>query len=259
MLKIEDLSVRIRETGKVLVDNVSFQVEDGESFAIIGESGSGKSMTSKTIMGLLNFHKFDVSGYITWKEAKYSLKDDRAIANYRGKEICMIPQNPMTAFAPMIKLGKQIEMETYLKSKTDKIQFHEMMRETLRQVNLLDYDKIVNSYPAELSGGMLQRIMIAMAMLHNPQFIIADEITTAVDAVNEFQIINELEKLRNKGISMIVITHDFGVAARLCSSVAVMKDGVFVEQGDLVQVFKNPQHEYTKKLVDSSILFQEGI
>lgn len=117
----------------------------------------------------------------------------------------------------------------------------------------------INSYPHELSGGTLQRVMIALTILQRPELIIADEITTAVDAASEYLILNELEKLRRAGVSMIVVTHDFGVAARLCDRVAVMKDGEIVEEGKMREVFSDPQHEYTRQLVQASVLFQEGL
>lgn len=171
----------------------------------------------------------------------------------------MIPQNPMTAFAPMLKLGKQMELGFSLKGRRERTQFRGRLAAALAGVNLSDAEKIINSYPHELSGGTLQRVMIALTILQRPELIIADEITTAVDAASEYLILNELEKLRRAGVSMIVVTHDFGVAARLCDRVAVMKDGEIVEEGKMREVFSDPQHEYTRQLVQASVLFQEGL
>lgn len=143
----------------------------------------------------------------------------------------MIPQNPMTAFAPMLKLGKQVEMGFSLKGQTERMTFRKRFATALADVNLPDARKILGSYPHELSGGTLQRVMIALTLLQRPKLIIADEITTAVDAASEYLILNELEKLKKSGVSMIVVTHDFGVAAKICDRVAVMKDGEIIETG----------------------------
>ena len=165
----------------------------------------------------------------------------------------------MTAFAPMLKLGKQMELGFSLKGRRERTQFRGRLVAALADVNLPDAEKIINSYPHELSGGTLQRVMIALTILQRPELIIADEITTAVDAASEYLILNELEKLRRAGVSMIVVTHDFGVAARLCDRVAVMKAGGIIEEGKTREVFSAPQHEYTRQLVQASVLFQEGL
>ena len=171
----------------------------------------------------------------------------------------MIPQNPMTAFAPMLKLGKQEEMGFSLKGQTERMTFRKRFATALGDVNLPDARKILGSYPHELSGGTLQRVMIALTLLQRPKLIIADEITTAVDAASEYLILNELEKLKKSGVSMIVVTHDFGVAAKICDRVAVMKNGEIIETGKTKDVFTKPQHEYTRQLVQASVLFQEGL
>ena len=171
----------------------------------------------------------------------------------------MIPQNPMTAFAPMLKLGKQVEMGFSLKGQTERMTFRKRFATALADVILPDARKILGSYPHELSGGTLQRVMIALTLLQRPKLIIADEITTAVDAASEYLILNELEKLKKSGVSMIVVTHDFGVAAKICDRVAVMKDGEIIETGKAKDVFTKPQHEYTRQLVQASVLFQEEL
>ena len=165
----------------------------------------------------------------------------------------------MTAFAPMIKLGKQLEMGFELKGGAARKEFYEQLDKALAGVNLHDTKKIVNSYPDELSGGMLQRVMIALTMMQKPELLIADECTTAVDAASEYLILGELEKMRNDGMAMLVVTHDFGVAARLCDNVAVMKAGAIVETGKPTDVFRSPRHEYTKELVGASVLFREEV
>lgn len=259
MLTVTNLSIRTKQTKETLVRSVSFSVKSGEALGLIGESGSGKSMTSKCIMRLLNSRAFQTQGEICWKGRDVFSMNAKELADYRGKQISMIPQNPMTAFAPMVKLGKQLEMGFQFSSKEERHNFSRELTNTLASVNLPDAEKIFNSYPDELSGGMLQRVMIALTMLQAPKLIIADEITTAVDAASEYLILNELEKIKASGVSLLVITHDFGVVARLCDRVAVMKSGEIIEQGKTHAVLSTPQHDYTKQLMDASILFQEAL
>ena len=259
MLAINRLTVRSKLTKEELLRSVNFSVDDGETFGLIGESGSGKSMTSKCIMRLLNSRAFQIQGEIRWKGRDVFSMNAKELADYRGKQISMIPQNPMTAFAPMVKLGKQLEMGFQFSSKEERHNFSRELTNTLASVNLSDAEKIFNSYPDELSGGMLQRVMIALTMLQAPKLIIADEITTAVDAASEYQILNQLEKIKASGVSLLVITHDFGVVAKLCDRVAVMKSGEIIEQGKTHEVLSTPQHDYTKQLMEASILFQEAL
>ena len=245
MLDINCLTVRSKLTKEELLHSISFSVGEGETFGLIGESGSGKSMTSKCIMRLLNSRAFQIRGEIRWNGRDVFSMNAKELADYRGKQISMIPQNPMTAFAPMVKLGKQLEMGFRFNTREERHNFCRELTNTLASVNLPDAEKIFNSYPDELSGGMLQRVMIALTMQH-------------VDAASEYLILNELEKIKTSGVSMLVITHDFGVVARLCDRVAVMKSGEIIEQGRTHEVLSTPRHDYTKQLMEASILFQEA-
>ncbi len=259
MLKVKDLEITAISTKEKLVKGISFEIGIDETLGIIGESGSGKSLTSKAIMGLLNPRVFRVEGSIGWKDTEILDKKAKIPKDYRGKQIAMITQNPMTAFAPMMRLGKQIEMGFDLRNKNAKQNLYDELEDALKRVNLTDMKKIMRSYPGELSGGMLQRVMIAVTILQKPDLIIADECTTAVDSASEYMILKELENLQKTGISMIVVTHDFGVAARLCSKVAVMKSGELIEQGQTLDVFISPKEKYTKELAAASMLYREDV
>ncbi|MBP1535642.1 MAG: ABC transporter ATP-binding protein [Ruminococcus sp.] len=259
MLKVNGLEITARTSKEWLVKGISFEVGKGETLGLIGESGSGKSLTSKAVMKLLNDRVFEISGSITWKNEEILTKKAKLPKGWRGQQIAMIMQNPMTAFAPMIHLGKQIEMGFELKGKNARQEFYEQLEIALKNVNLSDMKKILGSYPDELSGGMLQRVMIAVTLMKKPELLIADECTTAVDAASEYMILKQLETQRKNGMSMIVITHDFGVAARLCDRVAVMKSGSIIEQGKTLDVFSSPQTEYTRELAAASVLFREGV
>ncbi|MBP3798673.1 MAG: ABC transporter ATP-binding protein [Ruminococcus sp.] len=259
MLKVNGLEITARTSKERLVKGISFEVGKGETLGLIGESGSGKSLTSKAVMKLLNDRVFEISGSITWKNEEILTKKAKLPKGWRGQQIAMIMQNPMTAFAPMIRLGKQIEMGFELKGKNARQEFYEQLETALKNVNLGDMKKILGSYPDELSGGMLQRVMIAVTLMKKPELLIADECTTAVDAASEYMILKQLETQRKNGMSMIVITHDFGVAARLCDRVAVMKSGSIIEQGKTLDVFSSPQTEYTRELAAASVLFREGV
>ena len=257
MLVVNDLCIYTKDNREPIVQSVSFTVGDGETLGLIGESGSGKSMTSKCIMRLLDPHRFGITGSV--RQNGEEILSGKLPRNFRGNCIGMITQNPMTAFAPMIKLGRQLEMGFDTKGRTAKKEYYERLDEALKSVNLHDMKKIVNSYPDELSGGMLQRVMIALTMMKKPELLIADECTTAVDAASEYMILGELEKMKQSGMSMIVVTHDFGVAARLCDSVAVMKSGRIIEYGRTSDVLGSPQDEYTGQLVSASVMFREDV
>ena len=253
LLSIENLSVSF-STGAVsnqVVSNLSLTVDAGETVGIVGESGSGKSVTARSIMQLLsqNAHIHPESKII------YSGKDlleytEKEMRSVRGKEISMIFQDPMTSLNPTMTMGKQI---------TETIQYHEKLnnkdaevkaKEIMANVGINNVDYRYTQYAHEFSGGMRQRMMIAMALACNPSLIIADEPTTALDVTIQAQILQLLKDIQKKyGMAIILITHDFGVVANMCDRVVVMKDGHLVEKGDTVSVFQNPQHPYTQMLL----------
>ena len=253
------------DTGVVKsVDGVTFSVPIGKTVGVVGESGCGKSVTSLSLMQLLQRPQ----GQVVEGEIRLNLGSkaydvtkapDSVMQHLRGNYISMIFQDPTTFLNPTMTVGEQIAESLLLHSKMKKKEAMEQALSLLKMVKITNPEKRIRQYPHELSGGTLQRVMIALTILQRPELIIADEITTAVDAASEYLILNELEKLRRAGVSMIVVTHDFGVAARLCDRVAVMKDGEIIEEGKTREVFSAPQHEYTRQLVQASVLFQEGL
>lgn len=254
LLEVKHLSIRLKKTEEPLVKGISFSIEKGQTLGIIGESGSGKTMTSKALLRLLNPKVFEVAGDISYCGKELLTLREQEFRPMRGKEMSMIMQNPMTAFAPMTRIGKQI-MDTLSAHFTiGKKEAYERSIRALQDVNLNQAEKIMCSYPHELSGGMLQRVMIALTWLFKPKLIIADEATSSVDAVSEEMILREFARIKAQGISLLVVTHDFGVAAALADHILVMKNGSIVEQGTAWHIFHTPRHEYTKELMRASVL-----
>lgn len=258
MLKVDNLSVSFKdEIGNgAVVDRVSFEMKQGEILALVGESGSGKSMTALSIIGLLKKTAI-VDGKILLDDVnllELSMKERRS---YMGSEIVMIFQEPMTSLNPVMRVGKQaVEMiklhrDTF-SEKPDRKKVREMVIDVFKKVELPEPEKLYNKYPHELSGGMRQRVMIAMASLCSPKILIADEPTTALDAQTQEQIIGLLKKInREKKISILMITHDLNVVADMADRIVVMKDGKKVEEGKTKEVLNHPKEEYTKKLIAS--------
>lgn len=254
ILEIKDLHVGLKKGGKELVHGISFSVRDGQAVSVIGESGSGKTISNKALLGILNPNVFEVSGSCIFCGRELIGMGPKELARIRGKDLAMIMQNPMTSFAPSTRVGKQMVAPLLVHGKADKRTAYEQIIQMLEKMNLPQPEKIIRSYPHELSGGMLQRVMIALTLLLEPRMIIADESTTAVDAVSEEIILQEFVRIKKLGISLLVITHDFGVAAALADYIVVMKDGVLVEKGLPQQIFTTPSHDYTKELLRASLL-----
>ncbi|MCR9239174.1 MAG: ABC transporter ATP-binding protein [Alphaproteobacteria bacterium] len=255
MLSVKDLAVSFQtRRGSVdAVRGISFELEKGEILGIVGESGSGKSVTSYALMRIL-----DVGGTIKSGEAVYSGVDLRRVAektmrDIRGREISMIFQNPRAALNPIRKVGHQIEDVLRRHAKATRYTAREKAIEALEAVKIRDAVARYDAYPFELSGGMCQRIVIAIALACDPRLLIADEPTTGLDITTQKAVMDLVSELiRAREMSSILITHDLGLAAQYCDRIMVMKDGGIVEQGDPVELFSNPQHSYTRKLVDAT-------
>lgn len=254
LLKVRDLHTSFfTDAGEVkAVNGVSFNLEPGKVLGIVGESGSGKSVTSYSIMQILAPTGKIVSGSIQYKGEELVGASEEKMREIRGNKISIIFQDPMTSMNPTITVGHQIEEAILLHTGRNKEEAKARAIEMLRLCNVNEPEKRVNQYPHELSGGMRQRAMIAMALACEPDILIADEPTTALDVTIQAQILELMKNLQKElGMAIIMITHDLGVVAQLCDEVIVMYAGGICEQGTADEIFYNPKHEYTKGLIRS--------
>jgi peptide/nickel transport system ATP-binding protein len=253
-LSVRDLFVRFdTEDGTVkAVDGLSFELERGQTLGIVGESGSGKSVTNLSILGLHNPRKTDVSGKILLDGQELTGASERKLESLRGNKMAMIFQDPLTALSPYYTVGRQIA-EPYSKHmKVSKRQAHERAVEMLDKVGIPNAKMRAHDYPHQFSGGMRQRAMIAMALVCNPDLLIADEPTTALDVTVQAQILDLLKELQQEfGSAIIFITHDLGVIANVADDILVMYGGRAVERGTVREVLRAPQHPYTWGLLSS--------
>lgn len=251
LLEVSNLSVVIDEDERVLVNNVSFAIEPGEAVGVVGESGSGKTLSALSILGLLARGLKIGSGEIKFQGNSLSQASDETLRKIRGNEIAMIYQDPMTALNPVMKLGDQL-LEVLNSHENSVVNPNEHVLEGLAAVGIPDPKRAFESYPHEFSGGMRQRVMIAMSLLLSPKLLIADEPTTALDVTIQRQILALVAKeRRRRNMSMLWITHDLGVVANLVDRVIVMYAGRIVEVGTVKEIFNSPQHPYTAGLLAS--------
>ena len=253
VLSVRDLNVKFTLRGQILhaIRGISLDVYQGESLAIVGESGSGKSVFVKCAMGLL-----DANGYIDGGSILYNGMDltkfqtDRDWLKIRGKEIAMVFQDPMTSLNPLKTIGKQIQEAVELHQGLKGKDAYQAVLEVLSDVGIDDPERRYKQYPHEFSGGMRQRVVIAIAVACRPKILICDEPTTALDVTIQAQILELLRRLnREMGMSILFISHNLNVVRKLCSHVAVMEKGHIVETGETAQVFYDPQADYTKRLI----------
>ncbi len=234
------------------LNGVSFSMEEGDVLGIVGESGSGKSVTAYSIMGLNAYPGKLVGGTIRFNGHQIDQMTEEEFRKIRGNEVSIIFQDPMTSLNPVYTIGNQIEEVILLHTDKTKKQAHDRARELLELVGINEPEKRLKQYPHELSGGMRQRVMIAIALACEPKLLIADEPTTALDVTIQAQILELMQELRQKlGMSIIMITHDLGVVASMCEKIAVMYAGHIVEYGTTDEIFYQPSHEYTKGLIKS--------
>ena len=241
------------DTGEVrAVDGVSFTVPKGQTIGIVGESGSGKSITALSILRLLAANGNSKGGEVLFKGQDLLKLTEKGMRDIRGNQISMIFQEPMTSLNPVYTVGQQISETLKIHKKLNNKEAMQQSVEMLKLVGIPSPEKRVKQYPYELSGGMRQRVMIAMALACDPEILIADEPTTALDVTIQAQILELIRDLQNRlGMSVIMITHDLGVVAETCDYVAVMYAGQVVEYSDVRSLFKNPKHPYTLGLLNS--------
>ena len=254
MLQVRGLKVSFRsEHGLVrAVDNVSFDVGEREILGVVGESGSGKTISLLSVMGLINDPNAVIEGSIVYKGRELLGLPQRELRHVRGKEIAMIFQDPMTALTPVYTIGWQIAEQVRIHDRVSRQAARRRAVELLEAVGIPNPSAAVGRYPHQLSGGMRQRAVIAMALSCNPSLLIADEPTTALDVTVQAQILDLMQRLRRDfGSAIILITHDMGVVAEIADRVMVMYAGRIVERGAKRDIFKGPRHPYTWGLLDS--------
>ena len=255
LLSVRDLKTYFRTDGGVAraVDGVSFTLNKGETLGLVGESGCGKSVTSLSVMRLVPEPPGEiVSGEIRFNGRDLLSLDESALQGVRGNDVAMIFQEPMTSLNPVFTCGDQIDEAVMLHQGLGRDAARAITVDMLNLVGIPDPDQRANEYPHQLSGGMRQRVMIAMALCCNPELLIADEPTTALDVTIQAQILELLDRLqRELGMAVLMITHDLGVIAEVADRVAVMYAGKIVETGTVDEIFANPQHPYTKGLLAS--------
>ncbi len=253
LLSVQDLSVAFRQGGAetLAVDRISFELAKGETLAIVGESGSGKSVTALSILKLLNYPAaHHPSGKVVFDGQDLIAADEDAMRKVRGNDITMVFQEPMTSLNPLHTISRQIGeiLELHKGLRGDRARARTL--ELLALVGIRDAESRLDAYPHQLSGGQRQRVMIAMALANEPDLLIADEPTTALDVTVQAQILALLKELQGRlGMAMLFITHDLGIVRRIADRVCVMLKGKIVEQGPVAEIFGNPQHAYTKRLL----------
>lgn len=263
LLSVQNLKIRIQmDNGEMkAVDGVDFEIHKGKTLGLVGESGCGKSLTSRAIISI-NPKECETSGSIVYRsDNEASLKKldllslnptGKQIRSIRGRKIAMIFQEPMTAFSPMYTIGNQIMEAIQIHRTKNKKEAKKIALEMLAKVGISDQEKRFDQYPHEFSGGMRQRAMISMALSCNPEILIADEPTTALDVTIQAQVLELMRSLQAElGMAILLVTHDLGIIAQMCDEVAVMYLGKIVEQAPVKEIFYNPKHPYTKGLLKS--------
>ncbi len=254
ILRIEHLETPFKTRGGIVkaVNNVSLAVADGEVLGLVGESGSGKSMTCRSILRLVPPPGEIVGGTIYYKDQSIMSWSETQLTNYRGAQVSMILQEPMTALNPVLTVGLQIEETILQHEQISKKDAQDRAIELMKLVGIPAPERRLEEYPHQFSGGMRQRVMIAIALACRPQVLLADEPTTAVDVTIQDQIIRLVQNLQEEmGLSVLWVTHDLGVVAQLCDRVAVMYAGRIMELANVIDLFERSSHPYTRGLMES--------
>lgn len=254
LLEVKDLEVAFRDGRKTAVrlDGISFSVRQGETLCIVGESGCGKSVTSLAVMGLLPPNGHVTKGQVRFENVDFLKLTEKELDAYRGNEVAMIFQDALTSLNPVFTIGNQLMESIRAHTTLDKTAAASHARSLLGKVGLPDPARMMRKYPFELSGGMRQRVMIAMALSCHPKLLIADEPTTALDVTIQAQIMQLLRQLQHElSTSVILITHDIGLVAQMADRVLVMYAGQILEQAEVHELFRHPLHPYTRMLLQT--------
>lgn len=259
VLDVKNLEVKLKKNGgeQVLAKDISFSVRRGECLGIVGESGSGKSLLCKAIIGLLG-RAFAVDGEVMFDGKNLLRLDGETLRRLRGNEICVILQNPMNCFDPLYRIGSQMGegLAEHMGMREGDIRIQ--CQEILEMMRIKNFQDVLSKYPHQLSGGMLQRIMIGLALAMRPKLIIADEPTTAIDSITQFEIIKELQRVRNTyGVAMIFVSHDLGVVSKLADETVVMHGGIIRRRGTMEDILSNPAESYTRFLIENKLRVTE--
>lgn len=254
ILSVESLAVSV-EGGRNIVSDVSLDVSSGEIVGLLGASGSGKTTTMNAILGLLPRNLLISAGRIVVDGSVLASSGSDSPAGVRGANMALIPQDPKAALTPVLTVGKQMSViyETHFGKSKEKARAASI--DALEQVHLPNPRRILESYPGELSGGMAQRVAIAIALLLGPRLLIADEPTTGLDLILQLKVLDLLSELvRERSLGMVIVSHDLGVISRYTDRISVMRDGLIVESGPTQSVFASPSHEFTRELIEASTL-----
>jgi len=252
-LEVRDLEVAFRVDKKPVkpIEGISFEMNEKEVLGIVGETGSGKSLTAHAILGLSTLVGGKIEGSVKFKERELLSISESEMQSVRGGQIAFIPQNPMTSLDPVYRVGDQIVEGLIQHAKVSKKEAKQQVLNLMERLRIPKADRVFQQYPHQLSGGLKQRIVIAMGLCTHPQLLIADEPTTALDVTVQAQIMRLFSEMtRDRGIGLFLITHDLGVIAQVCDKVAVMYAGRMVEFGDIEPVFNTPSHPYTRALLE---------
>ena len=255
-LDVRNLKISL-SSGESIVNDVSFEISHGQMLSLVGGSGAGKTTVCRAVMGLLS-DNYIIEGSINFGGRDLRKLNKKQLSGVYGKEICFIMQNPMTAFNPSIRIGKQLE-RSYLRHhlKAEKKETRKKYETILNGLGLDDTERILKNYPFELSGGMLQRIMIAAAIIQEPKLLVADEATTAIDACNRMELMQQMKKLCGQRMSVLFVTHDLK-AASVSDWIMIMNHGRVVETGQTDMVMNSPRNEFTKELVSACELRRDA-
>lgn len=255
ILDVKNLHITFEQpkVSKQILEDVSFSVKAGKCLGILGESGSGKSMTTKAILGLLN-RDFKISGSATFEGSDLLQMGDGDLRTLRGSAIGMILQNPMTCFDPLYKIGNQIYETFDAHGIFPRNQYKEEAIKILEKMHIHDPEGVLQKFPHQLSGGMLQRVMIGIAMSMNPRLLICDEPTTAIDSITQYEIIKEFQRIKaESNVGMLFITHDVSVISHIADEIIVLNKGKLVDRGLFSEILKNPKDPYTKLLIEKKL------